>query len=170
MTKFPSISAISALGLNRQIGLNGHLPWDLPEEYQHYLSTVKGHHVVIGRKNLEANGSDVKGCHPLIMSRSMNSNKFPTFKTPSDLLKYVTAQNIKKVFVIGGADIYELFLPMVSEFHFTEVNYNGPADTYFPKFDQYKWITQKEEHHPVTINNSLAWTYRLMTKQGEFHE
>jgi dihydrofolate reductase len=149
--------AISALGHSRQIGLNGGLPWSNPEEYQHFKNTVKGHYILIGRKNFEIHKEDVAGTKPLVMSRSNPDY----YQDMNQVIEFADANNIEKIFVIGGAEIYELTLPYLSEFYCSVVDYDGPADKYFPEYMFYEWEVLKQEVHK-------DWTLYHMKKHPDF--
>ena len=152
--------AIAALGKSLQIGLKNDLPWNLPDEYQYYQQTVQGQYVIIGRKNFDSHKGDVKGTFPLILSRSPDyqpaSGK--AFTTLEGLLSYAKENKIEILYVIGGADIYRLTLPFLSEFLWSEVDYDGPADTFFPEFKNYPWKVMKEEKHHGWIMRKLVKT------------
>lgn len=140
--------AIAALGINRQIGLNGKLPWSIPEEYEHFKKTIKGQYVLIGRKNYEAHGSDVDGAMPLVLTRKPYSNENAiVFSSVEGVLEYAADMNIEKIYVIGGGEIYKLLLPYISEFLCSVVDYDGPADTYFPEYLFYEWEMLNQEKH-----------------------
>lgn len=149
--------AISALGKQRQIGLNGGIPWDLPDEYAHYKETVKGQYVLIGRKNFELNGGDVEGTKPLVMSRSHPDS----FKDMNQVIEFAGKNKIETIYVIGGAEIYSLTLPYISEFLCSVVDYEGPADKYFPEYMFYEWEMLSEEVHE-------KWTLYHMKKHPDF--
>lgn len=151
--------AIAALGKSRQIGLNGGLPWSLPDEHAQYLEKVKGKFVIIGRKNLELNNGDVEGAYPLALSRSHQSSTETAlfFTSLEHIMSYLEEAEVEEAFVVGGAEIYELFLPYVTEFYWTEVDYDGPADTYFPDFSAFEWQRSFEEKHET-------WTLRKLLK------
>ncbi len=154
--------AIAALGKNRQIGVNGGLPWSIPDEYRHYQETVRGHHVLIGRKNFEAHGNDVLGTTPLILTRNgdYKTQKGIVLKNLKEVSEYADNNNLKEIFVIGGAEIYKLTLPFVSEFLWSEVDYDGPAEAWFPEFLHFPWKTVFEVKHP-------GWTVRKLVKTPE---
>jgi dihydrofolate reductase len=141
--------AIAALGKNREIGLGGKLPWHIPDEYAHYLKTVKDQYVVIGRKNFESNGGDVEGAYPLVLSRDphFQSENALVFRDFLEVLSYAEDAELEKLYIVGGAEIYRLALPYLSEFLWTEVDYTGPADTYFPDFSSFHWEKISEETH-----------------------
>jgi dihydrofolate reductase len=151
--------AIAALGKNREIGLKGKLPWSLPDEHAQYLEKIKEKYVIIGRKNLDFNNGDVEGAYPLVLSRSPHSStETALFFTSLDhILSYLEEAEVEEAFVIGGGEIYELFLPYITEFYWTEVNYSGEADTYFPDFSAFEWQKLFEEKHS-------GWTLRKLIK------
>lgn len=149
--------ALAALGLNRQIGLDGKLPWSLPEEYEHFKKTVRGQHVMIGRKNFEIHNEDVEGTTPLVLSKSNPDY----FQTMNDVIAHAEKNNIHTIYVIGGAEIYELTLPYLSEFLCSVVDYDGPADKYFPQYMSYEWEMLKQEIHD-------KWTLYHMRKLPDF--
>jgi dihydrofolate reductase len=141
--------AIAALGKNREIGLDGKLPWSIPDEYQHFLDTIKDQYVLIGRKNFEQHGGDVAGAYPLVLSRTPQSQTQNAlfFTDLLQVISYAEDTELEKIYVIGGAEIYALTLPYLSEFLWTEVNYQGPADSYFPDFSGFQWNKICEETH-----------------------
>jgi dihydrofolate reductase len=154
--------AVTAMGKNREIGLNGKLPWHLPDEYQHYLNTVKGQYVLIGRKNFELNGSDVEGAMPLILSRQQYSHPNAiVFSSMNGVIEYAQDMEIEKIYVVGGGEIYNLTLPYLSEMLCSVVDYEGPADTYFPEYMFYEW---------EMLNHEIQdkWTLYHMRKRPDF--
>jgi dihydrofolate reductase len=154
--------AIAALGKNREIGLNGKLPWSIPDEYEHYKQTVKGQYVLIGRKNFESNGDDVEGAMPLVMSRHPYSHANAiVFSSMEGVIEYAEEMEIEKIFVVGGEEIYKLTLPHLCEFYCSIVDYEGPADRYFPEYMFYEWEMLEQEVHP-------QWTMYHMRKRPDF--
>lgn len=149
--------AIAALGKNREIGLNGKLPWSIPEEYEHFKKTVKGQHVLIGRKNFETHGEDVEGTKPIVLSKS--DPKY--LQNMNQVLEFAEKNHIETIYVIGGGEIYNLTLPYLSEFICSVVDYEGPADTYFPEYMFYEWEMLKQEVHS-------EWTLYHMKKHPDF--
>ncbi len=154
--------AIAALGKSRQIGLNNDLPWSLPDEYQYFQDTVKNQHVLIGRKNFDSHDGDVTGTTPLILTRDKDyqPENGLAFTTLKDVIAYADAEKIENLYVIGGAEIYRLTLPFLSEFLWSEVDYDGEADAWFPEFKAFPWSVQAEEKHP-------GWILRKMVKSPE---
>lgn len=141
--------AISAMGKQRQIGLDGDLPWKIPQEYKHYQTTVRGHFLIVGRKNFEAHNEDIRIGTPLVITRNRNyhvGDNAYVFHNVEDVLDFLTKKNVEKAFVIGGEGVYSLFLPHLNEMMLSYIDYSGEGDTFFPEFNKNEWeIFQKEQ-------------------------
>lgn len=88
------------------IGYNGHLPWNLPEEYQYFLDKIKdADTIVMGRDTFRALGEKpIKDCPHFILTHSIKSNTNNIhFISYNDLLSLDTPN----IWYIGGRSIYE---------------------------------------------------------------
>lgn len=151
--------AIAALGKKRQIGLNNALPWKMPDEYQHFLRAIEGKYVLTGRKNFELHKGKLpaKGVFVLTHQQGFSAPHAIVVKSFEEFEQKLEQLQIAEVFVMGGAEVYKLTLPLISEFYYSEIDYDGPADTFFPEFEQYSWRTLKEEQH-------AGWKFKLLAK------
>lgn len=149
--------AIAAIGQSRQIGLNEGLPWSYPDEYEHFKKTVKGHYTLIGRKNFDIHKEDIEGTTPLVLSQSNPDY----YQDMNQVIEFADSHNIEKIFVIGGSEIYNLTLPYLSEFYCSVVDYDGPADKFFPEYMFYEWEMIHQEVHK-------NWTFYHMKKHPDF--
>lgn len=150
--------AIAALGKNRQIGLNGKVPWNIPAEYENFKESIKDQHVLIGRKNFEHHGLRVDGAKKALV---LSKNNSAYFQNMNQILEYAEQNDVTTIYVMGGAEIYELTLPYLSEFLCSVVDYDGPADTYFPEYLYYEWEIIDQEVHE-------DWTLYHMKKRPDF--
>jgi len=146
----PRLSAIVAMGPDRVIGRNGALPWHLPGDLAFFKRTTTGHAILMGRKTYESIG------RPLPMRRNIVLTRNPdwpapkgvgTIHSPADL-DTLALPDEQTVFVIGGAQIYELFLPRLDELIVTHVFAPHPGDTYFPAFQHLFPRSELLESHP----------------------
>lgn len=154
--------AIAALGKNRELGLDGKIPWNFPDEHQHFLQTIKDQYVLVGRKNFEAHGCAIPGAKPIVLSKSHYSHpNAETFSSVKEVMDFANEKHIETIYVIGGAQIYDLLLPYVSEFLCSVVDYEGSADTYFPEYLFYEWEIVDQKIHP-------NWTLYHMKKAPTF--
>ncbi|MBL7873990.1 MAG: dihydrofolate reductase [Cyclobacteriaceae bacterium] len=145
------ISLIAALAKNRTIGKNNDLPWHLPDDMKYFMQTTKGHHVIMGRKNYDSIPEKFK---PLPGRTNIVVTHKKDFIAPDcivvnsleagiDLAKQA---NEKEVFVIGGAEIYKLSLPIANRLYLTEINGHIEGDTFFPTIDN-TWKETARIHH-----------------------
>jgi dihydrofolate reductase len=155
--------AIAALGKNREIGLNGSLPWSIPDEYEHFKKTVNGQYVLIGRKNFESHGEDIAGTKAIVLTKSTDYSPANAVVANSldEVIEYADNNNIEKIYVIGGAEIYALALPLISEFYCSVVDYEGPADKFFPEYMFYEWEVLEQQVHE-------KWSLYHMKKRPDF--
>lgn len=124
--------------MNQAIGLDNQLPWYLPADLAYFKQLTKGKMVVMGRKTFES--LPVK---PLpdrinaVLTRNYDFS-FPgvlVYNYVSKLMK--DAENID-LYVIGGANIYKIFLPVADRLYVTHIYDTFLADT-FLNIDFSKW-------------------------------
>lgn len=138
------ISSIVAIGPKNEIGLNGKMPWSIPSEYNHFLNMVSGHFILMGRINWEDNSNNLallKRVSSIVISKKKESSFFmPSlldvdvhfFTDIEQALKFASEMHEEELFVIGGSQIYQELMPIVSRIYLSVVPYVGNADTYFP--------------------------------------
>ena len=125
--------AIAAMSLNRVIGNGNQIPWHLPEDFKWFKATTTGHVIVMGRKTFESIGRPLPNRETIVLSRSAFS--FPGVKTISSLKELPSPTGDQRVFICGGAQIYEQALPLCCELFLTLVKREVDGDAFFPKFE-----------------------------------
>lgn len=139
---------IAAMSQNRVIGRGDGMPWDVPEEYEHYLQQIRGTTVIIGRKSYEIFGGDFTCDHVVVLSRS--PQPLPKAEVCSNLpaaLDIATAYG-KPIFSCGGASVYQQTLPLASEMLLSTIQGDYRGDAYFPEFDKDEWHIAEEWEEP----------------------
>ena len=153
------LSIISAIGNNNEIGKANALLWDLPADMKHFRETTSGHPVIMGQRTFESLGTSPDGTlgRPLPKRRNIILTLDKDFKREGieivysldeldTLLKGTLGEN-EEAFVIGGGQIYKLFINKADRLYITHVDVSVPdADTYFPTIDMNIWkeIDSKE--------------------------
>lgn len=130
------IALVAALGRNGVIGAGGTMPWHLPADLKHFRRLTKGHVVVMGRKTLEAIGGALRGRTNLVLTRD------PAFSAPGCEVLHAIEPILheeRPVFIIGGAEIYQQFLPYADRMHLTRIAAEFAGDTFFPAYDPAQW-------------------------------
>jgi len=142
-----NITLIAALGQQNQIGLNGTMPWHLHDDLQNFKKITSGHTIIMGRKTFDSIGKALpKRMNYVITSQPARINAYEVCSFNS-LKKAIDKAKLfdHKIFIIGGASIYEQSLSLVDHLIITHVDYTGNADTYFPKIDFNQWeIIEKQ--------------------------
>ncbi|MDR3316699.1 MAG: dihydrofolate reductase, partial [Puniceicoccales bacterium] len=121
------------------IGADGKIPWHIPEELRLFRSLTMGHTVIVGRKTFQSIGKPLPGRNNWVLSRREPSPRWivdPTtvrfFFSAEEVLAAVRGAEVGKEFwVIGGTEIYRLFLPHCSEVIQTVVPKDCVGDAHF---------------------------------------
>lgn len=147
------LSLIVAMASNRCIGFNNQLPWHLPADLKRFKQTTLGSAIVMGRKTYESIGRPLPGRSNIIISRN------PGYRQPGcsvlGTLEEALAQGClegKKLFVIGGSELYEAAMPLAQAIHMTQVHKAFQGDTFFPELDSACWHEVTRE----TVDNDPA--------------
>ncbi|MEO5603193.1 MAG: dihydrofolate reductase [Cyclobacteriaceae bacterium] len=148
------ISAIAALSKNKVIGKNNDLPWRLPDDMRFFMETTKGHHVIMGRKNYDSLQDKFK---PLPHRTNIVITRQMDFKAPGCIvlnaiqpgLEIARGHGERECFIIGGAEIYKLAMPLTTRLYLTEIDAHIEGDTHFPDFDKEQWKEISRNHHPL---------------------
>jgi dihydrofolate reductase len=137
------IAAIGAVSSNGMIGLDGWLPWDIPEELAYFEEMVAGAALVIGRLTYES--MDVVPVDSFIVSSRHDLILKPGCRIENSVEKaLLTATDTgKNVFVIGGAALYAAAWPYCQRFYLTRIERAFVGDCHFPEsvpLDQWKVV------------------------------
>lgn len=126
------ISAIGAVASNGMLGLDGWLPWDIPEELAYFEKMVDGAALVIGRLTYES--MDVVPVDSFIVSRQPDLELRPGCSRVASVEEglHAALATGKPVFVIGGASIYAAAWPYCHRFYLTRIEQAFSGDSLFP--------------------------------------
>ena len=125
--------AIAAMAQNRAIGHEGRIPWHLPADLKFFKRTTLGHVIVMGRKTFDSLGRPLPGRENIVLSRQPFD--VPGVRRAASLDEIAEPTDGRKLFVIGGAEIYRALLPRCAEVLLTVVNLEPQADTFLPEFE-----------------------------------
>jgi dihydrofolate reductase len=139
---------VGAMALNRVIGKGNGLPWDVPEEYEHFLQLIEGKTIIIGRRSYEIFGDDLSSAHNVVVSRSVTAMPGAVVvATIADAMR-VAATFGGTFFSAGGATIYEQTIPLADTMYLSYIQGHFDGDTYFPAFAEHEWTVERRDDHP----------------------
>ena len=121
------------MAANRIIGKDGALPWNLPEDLKFFRKTTTGHPILMGRKTWESLGRPLPNRRNLILSRTLpDQHGAEVLRSLADL---DSLELEGPVYIIGGAEIYQLLLGRTREILLTVLSDEADGDTMFPLFE-----------------------------------
>jgi dihydrofolate reductase len=130
-----SIIGIVAVDQNLAIGKGGRLPWHYSADMKFFKQTTIGNSVVMGRRTWLTLKGPLKDRQNIVLSRVQKlpaQNSLIVMRDVASVVDLVSTQD-EHLFVIGGAQIYESFLPHIDRWIVTEVPLAVEgADTFMP--------------------------------------
>lgn len=159
-----TISLIAALSRNRVIGRNNDLPWHLPDDMKYFMQTTKGHYVIMGRKNYD---SIPEKFRPLPNRTNIVVTRQAGLKLPNCVVVHSLEEAVaiareageQELFIIGGAAIYQLGMPLANRLYLTEIDATINGDTYFPDFQKSLWREVSRQHHPADERHAFPFDF-----------
>ncbi len=143
------VSLIAAVATNLVIGDKGTLPWRLRDDMARFRSITMGHSVVMGRRTWDSLGKPLAGRRNIVITRSpdFNPGGCEVARTREEALGLAGSG---EVFIIGGASVYELFLPIADRMYITHVDVEVEGDSYFPPVRWEEWRVLSETRAEVS--------------------
>jgi dihydrofolate reductase len=156
------ISQIAAVAANRVIGKNNDLPWRLPDDMKFFMNTTKGHHVIMGRKNYESLHDKYR---PLPDRTNIVVTRQEGYQAPGCYVVHSVEEGITlarhakepELFIIGGAEIYQVSMPVTTRLYVTEIHAEVQGDTYYPEYDKSLWKEVSRTPHNADERHAYAF-------------
>jgi dihydrofolate reductase len=160
------LSLIAAIAANGVIGRDNALPWRLRDDLRFFVQKTQGHHVIMGRKQYESIGHSLPRRPNLVISRNPDfSADCPVVGSLERALELARSAGESEAFIIGGAEIYALALPLADTFYRTRVLAQVPGDVFFPSFDPNAWDVQLESEHAADERNEFAFVIETLRRK-----
>ena len=128
----PEIVLIVARGDNGVIGNKGTLPWHIPEDLKHFKKLTMGKPMIMGRKTFESLPALLPGRRHIVITRDAGWRKEGAEVAHDAEAAIAAAGDAAEIAVIGGADIFGMFLPLAKRIELTEVHRSPDGDTKMP--------------------------------------
>ena len=163
-----SIQAIVAIAADGAIGRQGELLCHLPADMKHFKEVTMGHSIIMGRKTFESfPRRPLPGRQNIVITRNA-SWQYPGVTVAHDLNEAIAAAETDTVFIIGGAQIYELALPLVDVLHLTRIHARwASADAYFPALNMDEWQEVSREHHESDHRNAYEFDFITLKRRSQ---
>lgn len=152
------ITLIAAMAQGRVIGYKSRLPWHLPEDLKHFKAQTMGHPILMGRKTFEAIGRPLPGRRNLVLTRSdpLLPRNVTVYHRAEEVLRDCERENL---YVIGGEEIFRLFLPLALRIHLTYIDHAFPGDRFFPLLTPGEWRLISREKGKKNTRNPYNYEF-----------
>jgi dihydrofolate reductase len=131
---------------NGVIGKDGRLPWHLPADLRHFKMLTQGRPMIMGRKTFESLPGLLDGRRHIVLTRDRAWSEDGA-EVAHSVEEAIRIANAPHMSVIGGAEIYALFLPIADRIELTHVHAEAQGDTHLPAFDPAIWTESSREEH-----------------------
>ena len=155
------------------IGKDNKLPWNLPEDLQHFKEITMGKIIVMGRKTFESLPKVLPGRHHIVLTRNQN------YKVNNPNVEVVTG-NINNIFkkmkysedeyfIIGGAEIYKIGIKFADKIYLTRIYEHIEGDAYFPMINDKYWNISSMSQIIVSKQTGLIFSYEEYCRRTNRH-
>jgi dihydrofolate reductase len=153
------ITLIAAASENHTLGKDNQLIWYIPEDLKRFKRLTQGHAVIMGRKTFESLPKALPNRKNIILTHN------PNYRAEGGVVVHSIEEALKAAaddpqpFIIGGGEIYSLFLPIAQTIELTRVHAMFDGDAFFPNLNPDQWEIVQEENFPATEDLSYAYSY-----------
>lgn len=169
------IALIWAMAKNRVIGRNNGLPWRLPDDMRHFMNTTIGQPVIMGRRTFESMSKPLPGRANIVLTtRKDYAREGIDIAGDFNSALGIAGQRALSpagdtVFVIGGARVYELALPVADRLFVTWIDTEVEGDTWFPEVDWNPWDEISSESHDADASHDYPFRIATYVRKPPSH-
>lgn len=158
-----TLSLIVAIDENNGMGKENNLPWHLPADLKHFKTLTTGHPIIMGRKTYDSIGKPLPNRRNIVITRqNINIEGVEVVQSLDEAIGICNSE--EEVFVIGGAQIFELTLDRADILYLTLIHHNFDADTFFPELDPDSWKQEESILHEPDEKNNYSYTFIKYSK------
>lgn len=159
------ISLIVAMSANNVIGAQGKLPWRLSGDLKRFKRLTMGKPIVMGRLTWESIGRPLPGRQNIVLTHRSDfvANGCDVVTSPAEALR--VAGDAEEIMIIGGSQVYDLFLPKARRLYLTRVRAKVDGDVFFPEIDEDAWTLVDSESHAADDANEFAFEFRTYARK-----
>ncbi len=162
------ISLVVAVSRNGVIGKAGGLPWHISSDLKLFKAITLGKPVVMGRKTWDSlPRKPLPGRINIVITRQTGLAAEGAHVVENAAAAIAVAGAAAEIAVIGGGEIYQMFLPLANRIYLTEVDLTVEGDTYFSKLDPEFWVETKAEAHLQGPNDSASFVLRVFDRKSK---
>ena len=159
-----SVFCIYARAANGAIGKGGTLPWHLPADLKRFKALTMGLPMIMGRKTFESLPGLLPGRRHIVLTRRerWDSQGAEHVRSVEEAL---AKAGDGEVAVIGGAAIFDVFLPHAERVELTQIHADFDGDVFMPPLGP-EWDNAGQEHFEADSDRP-AYSFITYRRVGE---
>jgi dihydrofolate reductase len=158
------ISNIVVVDQKNGMGKNNQLLVHFPADLKHFKKLTTGHPVLMGRKTYESMGKALPQRRNIVITRQKDLVISDAEVVNSLEAAFDLCQGEEEVFVIGGAEIFAMSLPVSQRIYLTRIQKTFEADTFFPEISSDTWTEIEREDHEADEKNPFNYSFITYVK------
>ena len=157
------LSIIVAYDQGYGIGIRNTLPWRLSDDLKNFKILTQGHYIVMGRKTFDSIGYPLPNRSNIVLTQQKNYQQAncTVIHSMKKVISLMNNMPEQEIFIIGGAEIYRLFLRYVDRLYITTVKAKIAADAFFPHWEQKKFKCISTRFYKKSQDNDYDFNYRI---------
>ena len=165
MAKTPLLTMIAAAAENNALGKDNDLIWHISEDLKRFKRLTSGHAIIMGRKTFESMPKALPNRTNIVLTnkKEYQPEGATVVHTLEDALNLVKDDD--QPFIIGGGEIYRLFMSYCDRIELTRVHHNFEADVFFPEIDLNQWKEIARENIAATNEQPYDYSYITFEKK-----
>ncbi len=133
------ISLIAALAVDRVIGMENAMPWNLPA-------------MALNQRQMLP-----------VLGNNFAQHRVQWVKSVDEAI--AACGDAPEIMVIGGGRVYEQFLPKAQKLYLTHIDAEVEGDTHFPDYEPDDWESVFSEFHDADAQNSHSYCFEILERR-----
>ena len=160
------LSAVVAVARNGTIGRGNTLPWKLQSDLQRFKRLTMGHTLVMGRKTYESIGRPLPGRQTIVLTRQKDKifDGVQIATSLDEAIAFVPNDSI--AFIVGGAEIYRVAMPLVTNLYLTRILADIVGDAIFVDWDESEFDCMERTLIPSDAFNEWPSEFQHFVRKG----
>ena len=153
------IAIIVAMDKHGVIGRDNDLPWRLSADLKYFRRVTMSKPIIMGRNTHESIGRPLPGRTNIVLTRQDDYQAEGCVVVKDIPQALAACADAEQAMVMGGASLYQQFLPITDELYLTRVEAEVAGDTWFPEWHAAQWQCLSREAHPADDSNEYAYCF-----------
>jgi dihydrofolate reductase len=161
------MNAIAAVYNDWGIGAGGVQPIAIPADRRRFAQLTTGGTVIVGRRTFEAIGRPLPNRRNIVLTRDAGyqADGCEVARSLDEAIAMTAPCDPGKTFVIGGAEVYALFLPFCVRAYVTKIDASPPCDAFFPNLEEMPgWIAAQGTATRICETTRISYAYVTFEK------